>query len=392
MEARDASIRRIELATATMRRINGLKVFGEDTTIYLPNEFDIFGKYALEAMKSYVFGFALSDNGTKKCFYGSMGSLASLLYPTLYRGELCDYGKTSGFSHLGRQILADIPVEDYEAKLFHFFIEQVRKVIFSGFLSFFRQFHEFPFGEPIDGLLAQHYGLSTQFLDLTDDIKVALFFASCIHEGNNQYRPITEEDICNLGKYGVLYYGTNENASIIGFQPFSRCHRQRGYYLDTAGSDFCWSFALNQENGFEKVYFERTVELSQRIYNEFDGGKKLFPEDGLMNFRNTIQQICELHEFPEEAFDVSHKLVCKYLKLYYANGMIDHLLYSSMLDKQWWLQKLEDKGFRLCSKIKVNADPSLIDEMNRKWDPSAYAKDEGVEYVPFLVNPVDNMR
>ena len=44
--------------------------------------------------------------------------------------------------------------------------------------------------------LAQHYGLATHLMDLTNDFKAALFFATCKYvPQTDSYRPLTQEDI-----------------------------------------------------------------------------------------------------------------------------------------------------------------------------------------------------
>jgi hypothetical protein len=262
-------------------------------------------------------------------------------------------------------------------------------MVFWGFLNAFRQYREFPFGEPMDGAIAQHYGLNTQFIDLTDDLKVALFFASCKHMGNGQYHPIREEELGELGKYGVLYEGTHNWAKIIGYQPFCRCHRQRGYYIDTAGGGLCWEYSLNPGTGFKKYYFERTVELSERLCAEFDGGRKLFPDDGLIPFSKAIQQIREMKKFPFGAFKLAHQAICVYLEGNYRNKIISDTLYNAMLKQEYWEERLIREGYNFCEEIKLNVDLGLIRRLNEQWDPFEYAQKEGINYTPFIVMSED---
>lgn len=383
---RDRRIKRIELATETKRKVMSANTLEEYEAISIPDEFKLCGEFDKHVMDSYVSGFTLAtDEGMPRCYYGNMGSLASIITPDLYRGEIQDYGLTSGISSLGRIIRSCRINQNLESRLFSFFVAQVRKVIFMGLLTCFRQFHEFPFGEPLDGLIAQHYGLKTQFIDLTDDIKVALFFACCKHKGNNQYRPITERDISEIGKEGVIYRGHSDRARIIGYQPFCRCHRQRGYYIDTAGEKFCWDFVLNENTGFEKYYFDRTVELSERLYEEFNGGKILFPDDGLEPFAEAIEQIQTGLIFPSEAFDIGYKIFCLYLEMYRENNTISDEIINIMRSKDYLISKLQNRGFELCSQLKLKASQATIEEMNINWDPTEFAQKEGFIYSPFMV-------
>lgn len=384
MDDRDRSINRIEIATETKRKLMQARTLDEYKAISIPEELNFFGVYERQVMDSYISGFTLlSEEGTPRCQYGNMGALASSISPDLYRGEIRDYGLSSGFSTLGRALYSRNM--NHESRLFAFFVEQIRKVIFTGFLTSFRQFREFPFGETLDGLIAQHYGLTTQFIDLTDDIKVALFFACCKHEGNNRYRPIRECDIEEMGKEGVIYHGHSNNARIIGFQPFCRCHRQRGYYIDTAAAEPCWDFSLAKNTAFEKYYFERTVALSERLFAEFEGGKILFPDDGLEPFGEAIDQIREAQTFPAAAFDIAYKVLCAYLEVYQANGRIGDALTIKMRNKDYLSDRLVREGYEICNKLKLKASQALIDKMNINWDPETFAQKEGFIYTPFIV-------
>ena len=60
--------------------------------------------------------------------------------------------------------------------------------------------------------LAQHYGIKTPLMDITSDLKTALFFACCKYEGH-QWRPMEKRDFVYTqdgarekdSRYGVLY-------------------------------------------------------------------------------------------------------------------------------------------------------------------------------------------
>lgn len=99
---RDDKIKRIERVTDRRRMQCKAKTKEEFDNIPIPDEFKIFGDYAEWVMESYISGFTLSDDdGTPRCYYGNMGAPVSILFPELYRGEICDYGGTSGYSSLG---------------------------------------------------------------------------------------------------------------------------------------------------------------------------------------------------------------------------------------------------------------------------------------------------
>lgn len=291
-------------------------------------------------MESNISGLALNDDdGTPRCYYGNMGAPTSLLFPELYRGEICDYGETSGYSSLGR-FIHNTRCSCEEDKYIQFFIGQIRIICFHIFLTLFRQYIEFPFGMPLAGVIAQHYGLNTQFLDVTDDVKVALFFACCKHIGNNKYRPITENDLNELGLQDVLYFGNDGFAKIIGYQPFCRCHKQRGYYIDSDIASQCWNQSMLSTMGYTKCYFDRTPELSTRIFNEFDGGKVLFPEDGLSRFSDEIKQIRDTNTFPIDVFEKTFNALKRYFNLKKEHGLLEDNIFNLLSNKELMLNNL----------------------------------------------------
>lgn len=85
------------------------------------------------------------------------------------------------------------------------------------FLKFIWKIDVVPFWEAklsdinIDAL-AQHYGFDTCLLDLTNDFRTALFFATCKYDyKTDSYRPLTKKDIeaTENSKYGVIFHSPN---------------------------------------------------------------------------------------------------------------------------------------------------------------------------------------
>lgn len=385
LDDRDKSIERIRVVTDAMKKLSLAKTREEQLAIPIPTEFEIYGELSWHAMQPYVSGFTMADDSNlPRCSYGCMGSLASVLFPDLYRGEMKDYGSTSGISSLGRHILINKQNHNLEDKFLSFFVGIMRQVIFGEFLTHFRQFCEFPYGVPISGLIAQHYGLRTSFIDLTDDIKVALFFACCKRENGNEYRPISNADLSELGDNGVIYHGHSTQSQMIGYQPFYRCHRQRGYYIDTAIEYPCWEVSLNG-NGFEKLYFKRTVELSERLCDEFDGGKTLFPDD---NYRPLVEMIDVIEKekvFPWAAFNIAYKTFSAYVERYQGNGSICPDLADCMKDKDYLVAQLHARNYKFNDRFLAKVDHTIVNTMNDQWDPIDFARKEGLVYQPFEI-------
>lgn len=168
--------------------------------------------------------------------------------------------------------------------------------------------------------LAQHYGLETEWLDITNDFNVAIFFATCGWDGKKWY-PLTKADTegDSNKQYGVLFHIPQWQAeqnricdglqmsngekclhnSIlpIGFQPFMRCHSQYAY-----GIHMKEPFPLQEDFTFEKLHFRHNEKLSKAVFDLMDGGRKIYPQEGLEEFQDVIQDIKNANFFSEEAF------------------------------------------------------------------------------------------
>jgi len=134
--------------------------------------------------------------------------------------------------------------------------------------------------------LAQHYGIKTHYLDLTNDIWTAAFFASTIYE-NGEYRPVFVDDRDFNDSFGVLYmldyehdtrYGSYENDDIIpiGLQYFNRPGRQCGFVRDMTNVR-----DLHSLPNLQKIFFRHDHEASKLIFQLSQNGRHLFPADSL---------------------------------------------------------------------------------------------------------------
>lgn len=231
-----------------------------------------------------------------------------------YRGEKQIYSQSG--TTLGRR-LANLSSE--EDRLLYRLVADMRIAEFDNFP---RKFNRTQCWEK-DGLtilsepLAQHYGLETDWLDITNDFNVALFFACCYWDHNaNKWHPLTKKqtEINSQTQYGVIFHtpagvaalenmvkstsGSDEGMILpIGYQPFMRCHSQYGY-----GMHMKTSIPLQDNLTFEKLYFRHNEKLSRDIYELMDCGRKIYPEEGLDDFQDIIDLIIHTTVFTEASF------------------------------------------------------------------------------------------
>lgn len=151
--------------------------------------------------------------------------------------------------------------------------------------------------------IAQHYGLATEYLDITNNFSIASFFAT--QSWNSKTKKF--EPMCAQSKPGVIYQlnsillmdsavGCDEESYIpVGWQPFPRPEQQRANAI-----------RLQPREDFLKLgvvtpyYFQHSCDQSKRIYEEFEGGDKLMPADELADFADSLQTKTS---FPQSTLD-----------------------------------------------------------------------------------------
>ena len=148
--------------------------------------------------------------------------------------------------------------------------------------------------------LAQHYGLSTDMLDVTSNFDIACFFATCYWDvATRTYRPVERANVP-----GILYriqplplieMAANGKFIHVGWQPFHRPEQQRACALIMqAGENF------SKLPGVQLVRFRQSEDVSNRIWKSFDKGRMLFPNDAAANLAEQAQ--C-LMQFTRSQFD-----------------------------------------------------------------------------------------
>lgn len=145
--------------------------------------------------------------------------------------------------------------------------------------------------------LAQHYGLRTSVLDLTSNIDIALFFATCWYDKNEDcYKPFTDGKehegilyifcplLANESSWLYIDDFMKENITPIGLQPFLRPARQKGYalHIPKGHSTKSWAYRFKFSN-----------EDSLEYYNLFNKGQELWISDILAQKTKEIACITE---------------------------------------------------------------------------------------------------
>lgn len=193
------------------------------------------------------------------------------------------------------------------------------------FLDNFDAVRKWPVEKSVNYIaLAQHYGLRTMMMDVTSDLKTALFFACCKYE-NGRWRPLKQseiaekdsrDNIARLGgdsRYAILYrsptditemsWATQDDPGLniitpIGYQPFMRCTAQYGYMLITQSSNY----DMMQDNQFEKYKMRLSGDFCQRIFEEMEYGEKIYPHKDIPDLSEYFKKINHATVFSEEAF------------------------------------------------------------------------------------------
>jgi hypothetical protein len=145
--------------------------------------------------------------------------------------------------------------------------------------------------------LAQHYGIPTAYLDLTDDFNVGAFFATC-YQTVEGWRPV---DSGTGVVYCVDLAGGLKNPfskyKPLGPQPLPRPTEQGAWVTELPLSD---SF-----DGWPRVdalEFKHEPSVGTYFLEKFDGGEALFPFDPLADVANEIMQC---REIPRELVDAA---------------------------------------------------------------------------------------
>ena len=202
-----------------------------------------------------------------------------------------------------------------------------------------------------DGL-AQHYGIKTCYLDLTNDIWTAVFFASTTYDGKEYHPKYIKEGDGLSERFGVIYrlnYHTDDtfaNPSIegikpIGLQYFNRPGRQCGLVRNMSDVH-----DLHLLPRLERIFFRHENEASKLIFTLSQFSKRYMPEDSLVNI---VESICASDVFCEQTISLVHNI-------YYPSLTIDVIK-----------AKADKYSFKFTSNLKTCFDKDEVAEEYNQW-------------------------
>lgn len=190
-----------------------------------------------------------------------------------------------------------------------------------------------PFRIGYDGM-AQHYGIKTEFMDISLDPWTAAFFAATKYDdATDTYTPIEDTD---KYQYGAFYLRneiplpdpSHSRIDVVGMQPLLRPGCQSAYV-----------FRMNPGENFNTMaqidLFRHDAEVNRKIFEQANCGNKLFPKELIGD--KIRSEIVKGEEFSPLAFSVAKR---RYFATTSDEELRRHLadkhITISKIDRQWF--------------------------------------------------------
>jgi len=240
------------------------------------------------------------------------------------------------------------------------------------FLDQFDAVRNWDYGDVNYFALMQHYGLQTQMIDITSDLKTALFFACCRFGKDRKWHPLQKEEIeytnsrgniTNLvdSRYGILYRTpaeitdikwamANENAGFqiitpVGYQPFMRCSAQHSYTMLT-NNDGKYDMLYDPLFDIYKIRLDEG--FCKRIFEQMDCGNKVYPNDDIPDISQEIEKINKQTIFSESMFRRTMQ-----------DGKMTNVMEN-------FRKSFEKHGIAIQGKLRL-IDPKRLEQINSKY-------------------------
>lgn len=184
------------------------------------------------------------------------------------------------------------------------------------------EWHQLRFRIGLDGM-AQHYGIKTEFMDLTLDPLTAAFFAATSYDPESDtYKAITDT---TKHRYGAFYlyndipipFRESTRIDVVGMQPLLRPGRQSAYVFRMYPQE-------NFNSLVHKTFFRHDAIINKEIVCRANKDDQLFPKE-LIGTR-IRKEIVNGDEFSPWAFNEA--------KRRYAQGKSDDELKTFLEDRQ----------------------------------------------------------
>ena len=141
--------------------------------------------------------------------------------------------------------------------------------------------------------VSQHYGFISNYIDITKDLYIAMFFAYTKYNPvEDKYYPITDfkdySPTLYISNIMDIYKTIDSSLKVVGFQSVLRPRLQHAMALDASNLDL--------KSKFEVVPLPKSAAIAQEVYNQFRGGESIFPTDYMAIVAQSIRNSSELNE------------------------------------------------------------------------------------------------
>lgn len=240
-----------------------------------------------------------------------------------------------------------------------------------------------PFRIGYDGM-AQHYGIKTEFMDITLDPWTAAFFAATKYDdATDSYSPIEDTDTY---QHGVFYLRnevpqlspSHSRIDIVGMQPLSRPGCQSAYVFRMYPGE-------NFNTMAQKNLFRHDAEVNRKIFEHANRGNRLFPKELIGN--RIRREIVRGEEFSQLAFSEAKRRYASALREETLKGYLSDMhITISTTDRQWFSNAEKKEALEYWETYKQE----LFSKIHLRWayrGPIEFV--EGSEFVK-LVNNKEN--
>lgn len=168
--------------------------------------------------------------------------------------------------------------------------EFIRLISITPYIKRAKEFKVLDYTYDIDTeAIAKHYNLTSDYLDVTRDLMTALFFAYTYYNSEQgKVLPLPAFDYNTpylyVGDIKELYDKAQDSVMDIGFQPVPRAKAQKAMSINVSGNfDYIKSL-------FKKIELPKNPAIAKYVYNKFEEGRLLFPEDYATECANQVKE------------------------------------------------------------------------------------------------------